>query len=71
MKTVYVHSLNRGDHFVLETYSEKFNSIYVITETYSNGWVDCVELHSGKDFAFGRKVLVVPVEVDLVVKFKE
>ena len=69
MKTVLVSTLSVGDHFVLDSYSEEFNSLYLITETYSNGWTDCVELHSGKEFTFGREVPVIPVKVDFKVKF--
>ena len=67
-KSVLVSTLKKGDYFVLESYSEKFNSVYVITEVYSNGWADCVELHSGKDFSFGCAVPVYPVKVTLVIE---
>lgn len=66
-KSVLVSTLNIGDKFVLNSYSEKFNSVYLVVDKYSDGWADCVEMHSGKDFTFGREVPVFPVKVTLTV----
>lgn len=64
MITVKVNTLKTGDKFVLPSYSEKFNHLYIVVETSSDGWADCVELHSGKSFTFGSAVPVVPVVVN-------
>lgn len=68
-ETVLVSTLKIGDKFVLESYSEKFNSVYLVVDKYSDGWADCVEIHSGKDFSFGREVPVFPVTVELEVSY--
>ena len=68
LKTVEVHTLDVGDKFVLESYSEKCNSVYLIYEIDANGYAECVELHSGKTFTFGRAVPVIPVTVTIGVK---
>lgn len=65
---VLVSTLNIGDKFVLESYSKEFDHVYLVVDKYSDGWVDCVEMHSGKDFTMGKTVSVIPVEVELKVR---
>ena len=67
-KTVEVHTLKVGDKFVLEAYTERQGSIYLIYEMDGRGWAECVEMHSGKTFSFGREVLVYPVAVNFAVR---
>lgn len=67
-KPVLASTLKIGDKFVLESYSKEFDIVYLVVDKYSDGWVDCVEMHSGKDFSFGRAVPVIPVEVELKVR---
>ena len=68
LKPVEIHTLDVGDKFVLESYSEQLNSVYLIYEMHDDGWAECVELHSGKTFSFGRAVPVYPVTVFFGVK---
>ena len=68
LNTVEVHTLNVGDKFVLDTYSEIHNSVYLVYELDKDGYAECVELHSGKTFTFGRTVPVIPVTVTICVK---
>ena len=65
LKTVAVHTLNVGDKFVLESYSDKSNNVYVIYEMDARGWAECVEIHSGKPYSFGKDSPVVPVKLIL------
>ena len=67
-KTVEVHTLDVGDKFVLEAHSDRQCSVYLIYEIDNNGYAECVEMHSGKTFNFGREVLVYPVTVNFAIR---
>lgn len=44
--------------------------VYVVTAVDVHKWIDCVCLQTGKDFAVGSYFDVVPVTVDLKLKFE-
>lgn len=64
MKTVKVNTLKQGDYFILPSKGY----IYVATEDYDDGAIECVCLQSGKVFTCERDVEVVPVEVTIKTK---
>ena len=71
MKVVKVHTLTQGDHFVFSCDAkEEKPYVYVVTAEDVHNWIDCVCLQTGKDFAVGKDCEVVPVTVDLKLKFE-
>ena len=71
MKTVKVHTLKQGDHFIfMWDYDKPSPYVYVVTELMKHSWIECVCLQTGKDFAVGRDCDVILVTVDLKLKFK-
>lgn len=66
--TVLVSTLDVGDKFMLVSPAEVNGGVYVIYDMSADGWAECVEINSGKDFSFGRAVEVIPVEVTLKVR---
>lgn len=71
MKVVKVHTLSQGDHFVFHhDIKDEKPYVYVVTATDVHKWIDCVCLQTGKDFAVGPYFDVVPVTVDLKLKFE-
>lgn len=66
--TVEIHTLDVGDKFMLVDPARVDGGVYVIYDMSADGWAECVEINSGKDFSFGRAVEVIPVEVTIKVR---
>lgn len=70
MKTVKVHTLKQGDHFMFSCDAKLAHlmPVYVVNNIDKDGYCECVCIQSGKDFVMGRNVCVVPVKVNLSVE---
>ena len=69
MKVVKAHTLKQGDHFVfMWEHNKPSPYVYVVTEVMKHGWIECVCLQTGKDFAVGRDCEVIIVKVKVEVK---
>ena len=69
MKKVKVHTLKQGDHFVfMWDYDKPSPYVYVAYNIMKDGWIECVCLQTGKDFAVGRDCEVIPVKVKVEVE---
>ena len=73
MKTVKVHTLKQGDHFMFSCDVKLVHimPVYVVTNIDKDGYCECVCIDSGKDFIMGRNISVVPVKVTVNVEVIE